>query len=99
MFTYFVEHLLPNPSLTTHSLERHSPRMFGGPSFSVSGSSNERKTETPGFASSITMDRHKSGIPLSWVNTQDDKRSSAQSSNIYANSSVSDSTLLIHQAP
>ncbi|KAI9287336.1 hypothetical protein BC943DRAFT_319548 [Umbelopsis sp. AD052] len=76
------------------------PRMFGGPSFSVSGSSNERKKEMPGFASSITTDRHKSGIPLSWINTQDEyKRSSAQSSNIYANSTVSDSTLLIHQAP
>jgi hypothetical protein len=78
-----------------------SPRMFRGPQFSVSGSSNERRMDKPAFASSITAaERNKSGIPLSWMKPQDEhKRSSAQSSNIYANSTVSDSTLLIHQNP
>jgi hypothetical protein len=74
--------------------------MFGGPSFSVSGSSNERRNETPGFASSINTDRHKSGIPLAWIKLEDEqKRTSARSSNVYTNSAISDSTLLIHQAP
>ncbi|GAB5587731.1 hypothetical protein Unana1_02631 [Umbelopsis nana] len=77
------------------------PRMFGGPSFSVNGSSSERKNEPPGFASSINTDRHQSNIPLSWVKLQDaeEKRTSARSSNVYTNSAISDSTLLIHQAP
>ncbi|KAG2176251.1 hypothetical protein INT43_005485 [Umbelopsis isabellina] len=76
------------------------PRMFGGPTFSASGSSAERNTEA-GFGSSFTAtDQNKSAIPLSWIKEQDDtKRSSAQSSRIYNNSAISDSTLLIHQAP
>jgi hypothetical protein len=74
--------------------------MFGGPTFSASGSSAERNTEA-GFGSSFTAtDQHKNAIPLSWIKEQDEtKRSSAQSSNIYTNSAISDSTLLIHQAP